>query len=97
VRLTPPGGARPPKLTLVDRVLAAFLHDRLGLTQVAIATLFQVTPNQIHRRVHDIRALLASIGRRIAPAASRPTTIAELRQLTESPADAATAEIKSAC
>jgi hypothetical protein len=96
-RLKAPGGGRPPKLTLVDRVLAAFLHDRLGLTQVAIATLFQVTPNQIHRRVHDIRALLASIGRRIAPAASRPTTIAELRQLTESPADAATAEIKSAC
>ncbi|MFD0507754.1 hypothetical protein ACFQ0G_43330 [Streptomyces chiangmaiensis] len=33
---------RPPTLTLVDRLLAAFLHDRLGLPQADLAELFGV-------------------------------------------------------
>ena len=43
-RLTAPGTGRRPALTLADRLLAAILHYRLALPQVAIAALFGVRP-----------------------------------------------------
>ncbi|WP_189317950.1 ISAzo13 family transposase, partial [Streptomyces brasiliensis] len=76
-----PGGGRPPKLTLIDRVLAAFLHDRLGLTQAIIAKLFGMTPEMIGQRIRQIRMLLSSIGRPLEPADTRPRSIDELREL----------------
>jgi len=45
-RLTAPGTGRRPVLTLADRLLAAILHYRLTLPQVAIAALFRSGPRQ---------------------------------------------------
>ncbi len=45
-RKTRPGAGRRPTLTLVDRLLATLLHDRLALPQTAVAALFGVRPDR---------------------------------------------------
>jgi hypothetical protein len=74
-----PGTGRRPILTLADRLLATLLHQRLGLPQVTIATLFQVTPETINRRIRDIRQLLATAEHPIQPAqhGSPPSTTSQ--------------------
>ncbi|MFD5514214.1 transposase domain-containing protein [Streptomyces sp. NPDC127051] len=52
---------RRPILTLADQLLATLLHQRLGLPQAAIASLFAVTPFAINRRIRDIRQLLKDV------------------------------------
>jgi transposase len=76
-----PGTGRRPILTLADRVLATLLHQRLGLPQVAIATLFQVTPQTINRRIRDIRQLLATAEHPIQPAQHQLATLEDLTAL----------------
>jgi hypothetical protein len=52
------GTCRRRVLTLADRLLAAVLHYRLALPQVAVAALFRVRPETINKRLRDIRELL---------------------------------------
>jgi hypothetical protein len=75
---------RRPKITLADRLLAAVLHDRLGLPQAVLATLFSVTPQTINTRIRDIRAVLDATGRAIEPADQRLSTLDELYSLANS-------------
>jgi hypothetical protein len=70
-RLIASGPGRRPVLTLADRLLAAFLHQRLALPQTAIAVLFAVRPETINKRIHDIRQLLEP-GRIQHPARTAP-------------------------
>jgi hypothetical protein len=69
-RLAAPGTGRRPVLTLADRVLAATLHYRYSLPQVAIAALFTVRAETINRRLRETSQLLEQAGHTIAP--SRP-------------------------
>ncbi|AUY53485.1 ISAzo13 family transposase [Streptomyces sp. CB01881] len=80
-RKTATGGGRPPRLTLVDRLIALFLHDRLGLPQTQIARLFHAAPQTISIRIGEARKLLESIGQRPRPAAMRLRSLDELREL----------------
>jgi hypothetical protein len=66
-RLTAAGTGRRPILTLADRLLAALLHQRLALPQVAIAALFSVRPETINKRIRDIRQLLDQAGTPSSP------------------------------
>ncbi|MFB6958799.1 ISAzo13 family transposase [Streptomyces sp. NPDC056309] len=59
---------RRPMLTLADRLLATVLHYRLALPQVAVATLFNVHPGTVNRRIRDVRQLLQTAGHTIQPA-----------------------------
>ncbi|MFJ7203870.1 transposase family protein, partial [Streptomyces sp. NPDC098789] len=74
-RLQAPGTGRRPLLTLADRLLATVLHHRLGLPQVAIATLFGVCPETINRRIRDIRQLLKTMDHTITAAGCQLTTL----------------------
>ncbi|MFE4337528.1 ISAzo13 family transposase [Streptomyces sp. NPDC056831] len=77
-RLAAPGTGRRPVLTLADRLLATLLHYRLGLSQVAVARLFTVTPFTINRRIRDIRQLLGTAGHIIHRADQQLTTLEHL-------------------
>ncbi|WP_187645541.1 ISAzo13 family transposase [Streptomyces sp. TRM49041] len=77
-RLAAPGTGRRPMLTLADRLLAALLHYRLGLPQVAIACLFGVTPETINRRIRDIRQLLGTAGHNIHRTDQQLATLEQL-------------------
>jgi transposase len=77
-RLTAPGTGRRPILTLADRLLAATLHHRLGLPQVAIAALFTVRPETINRQLRELRQLLQQAGHTIQPNPHKITTIDDL-------------------
>jgi|tagenome__1003787_1003787.scaffolds.fasta_scaffold20940673_2 transposase len=83
-RLTAPGTGRRPMLTLADRLLAAILHYRLGLPQVAIAALLGVRPETVNKRIRDIRQLLKQAGHIIQPGPSRLANLDELHDLARS-------------
>jgi hypothetical protein len=77
-RMAAPGTGRRPVLTLADRLLAATLHYRLGLPQVAVAALLAVRAETINRRLRETRQLLDQAGYTIAPSPHRIDTIGEL-------------------
>src|SRR6266566_5015209 len=96
-RLTAPGTGRRPILTLADRLLAAILHQRLALPQVAVAALFSVRPETINKRIRDIRQLLEQAGYIIQPGPHRLASLADLSNLATAEGILAPTEIKTAC
>jgi len=74
------GGPRP-LLTLPDRVLATLLHHHHALPQTDIATLFDVDPQMINRRIRDTRRLLNKAGYTIQPAQRPLTALTDLYDL----------------
>ncbi len=83
-RLAALGTGRRPVLTLADRLLAAILHYRLALPQVAIATLFRVRPETVSKRLRDIRQLLDQAGITIQPGPQRLANLEDLYELARS-------------
>jgi hypothetical protein len=75
------GTGRRPVLTLADRLLAAVLHYRLALPQVAIAALLGVRPETVNKRLRDIRELLDQAGITIQPGPCRLANLEELHDL----------------
>jgi hypothetical protein len=96
-RLTAPGTGRRPILTLADRLLAAILHQRLALPQVAIAALFSVRPETINKRIRDIRQLLGQAGHAIQPGPRRLASLDDLHRLAAAEGIVIPSEIKTAC
>ena len=96
-RLTAPGTGRRPALTLAGRLLAAILHYRLALPQVAIAALFGVRPETVNKRIRDIRQLLDQAGHTIQPSPHRLASLDDLYKLARSTDIAIQPEIKTAC
>ena len=96
-RLTAPGTGRRPILTLADRLLAAILHQRLALPQVAIAALFSVRPETINKRIRDIRQLLVQAGHAIQPGPRRLASLDDLHRLAAAEGIVIPSEIKTAC
>jgi hypothetical protein len=92
-----PGTGRRPVLTLADRLLAAILHCRLALPQVAIAALFGVRPETVNKRIRDIRQLLDQAGYPIKPSPHHLASLDDLYQLARSTGIAIQPEIKAAC
>jgi Rhodopirellula transposase DDE domain len=78
------GTGRRPVLTLADRLLAAILHYRLALPQVAIAALFGVRPETVNKRIRDIRQLLDQAGHPIQPGPHRLASLDDLYILARS-------------
>jgi transposase len=91
------GTGRRPVLTLADRLLAAVLHYRLGLQQVAVAALFGVRPETVNKRIRDIRQLLDQAGHPIQPGPHRLASLDDLYRLARSTGIATEPEIKTAC
>ena len=91
------GTGRRPVLTLADRLLAAILHYRLALPQVAIAALFSVRPETINKRIRDIRQLLEQAGHPIQPGPHRLASLDDLYTLARSTDITVWPEIKTAC
>jgi hypothetical protein len=91
------GTGRRPVLTLADRLLAAILHYRLGLPQVAVAALFRVRPETVNKRIRDIRQLLDQAGHAIQPGPHRLASLDDLYTLARSTDIAIQPEIKTAC
>jgi transposase len=89
------GTGRRPILTLADRLLAALLHYRLAMPQVTIATLFNVHPGTINRRIRDIRQLLDAAGHAIQPTEDRLVTIDDLYSLASTAGITRPFEIKT--
>ncbi|WP_331745470.1 ISAzo13 family transposase [Streptomyces mirabilis] len=87
---------RRPILTLADRLLAAVLHYRHGLPQIAIAALFNVRPETINRRLRDIRELLATAGHDLHPAERQLATLNDLFNQAREAGIITTLEIKTA-
>jgi transposase len=83
-RQAAPGPGRRPVLTLADRLLAAVLHYRLGLSQVAIGVLLGVRPETVSKRLRDIRELLDQAGTIIQPGPQRLGNLEELYDLARS-------------
>jgi hypothetical protein len=83
-RQAAPGPGRRPVLTLADRLLAAVLHYRLGLSQVAIGVLLGVRPETVSKRLRDIRELLHQAGTIIQPGPRRLGNLEELYDLARS-------------
>jgi hypothetical protein len=83
-RQAAPGTGRRPVLTLADRLLAAVLHYRLGLSQAAIAALLGVRPETVNKRLRDIRQLLDQAGAAIQPGPQRLASLEELYELARS-------------
>src|SRR5262249_6673281 len=77
-RQAAPGPGRRPVLTLADRLLAAVLHYRLGLSQVAIGVLLGIRPETVSKRLRDIRELLDQAGTTIQPGPRRLANLEEL-------------------
>jgi DDE family transposase/DDE superfamily endonuclease len=95
-RLVASGTGRRPVLTLADRLLAALLHYRHGLPQVAVARLFTVTPETINRRIRDIRQLLDTARHVIQPADNQLTTLDDLYTLASTAGITHPSKIKTA-
>jgi transposase len=92
------GTGRRPVLTLADRLLAAVLHYRLALPQVAIAALFGVRPETVNKRIRDIRQVLDQAGHTIQPGPHRLASLDDLYQLARSTGITIQPEIiKTAC
>jgi len=91
------GTGRRPVLTLADRLLAATLHYRLGLQQVAVAALFRVRPETVNKRIRDIRQLLDQAGCPIQPGPRRLASLDDLNELARSTGIAIQPEIRTAC
>ncbi|MFF2518862.1 transposase family protein [Streptomyces sp. NPDC058086] len=72
----PTGDRLPPHPR--RRLLAAVLHYRHGLPQIAIAALFNVRPETINRRLRDIRELLATAGHDLHSAERQLATLNDL-------------------
>jgi transposase len=96
-RLTAPGTGRRPILTLADRLLAATLHQRLGLPQTAIADLLSVRPETINRHIRDVRQLLQQARHTIHPSPHRLATLDDLYSLATAEGISVPADIKAAC
>jgi hypothetical protein len=96
-RLTTAGTGRRPVLTLADRLLAAILHHRLALPQVAVAALFGVRPETINRQLRELRQLLQQARHTIGPGPHRLATLNDLYNLAAAQGITTTAEIKMAC
>ena len=96
-RLAAPGTGRRPVLTLADRLLAATLHQRLALPQVAIAVLFSVRPETINKRIRDIRQLLDQAGHTIQPGPHQLASLDDLYSLATAAEITVPPEIKTAC
>ncbi|MBM0227464.1 ISAzo13 family transposase [Micromonospora sicca] len=95
-RLTGPGTGRRPVLTLADRLIAAILHQRLAVPQVAVAALFSVRPETINRHLREIRQLLTQAGRTIQPSPQRLATLNDLYALAAAEGIAIPQKIKTA-
>jgi hypothetical protein len=95
-RLAATGTGRRPTLTLADRLIAALLHYRLSLPQVAVAALFRVHPGTINRRLRDIRQLLETAGHPIQLAENRLATLYDLYDFASTAGITLPAEIKPA-
>jgi len=93
----PPAADAAPVLTLADRLLAAILHQRLALPQVAIATLFSVRPETINKRIRDIRQLLHQAGHVIQPGPHRLASLDDLTSLASAQGITTPPQIKTAC
>jgi transposase len=91
------GNGGHPRHTLAAKLAAAILHDRHGLPQKAIATLYQTSPAAISRHIGDIRRLLTQTGNTIQPAPATLTTLDDLRQYAARHGITTPAEIKPAC
>jgi DNA-binding Lrp family transcriptional regulator len=91
------GTGRRPVLTLADRLLAAVLHYRLALPQVAIAALFGVRPETVNKRLRDVRQLLDQAGYAIQPDPNRLASLDDLYDLARSTGITIRPEIKTAC
>jgi transposase len=87
---------RRPVLTLVDRLMAAVLHHRLALPQVAVAALFSVHPGTINRRIRDIRQLLETADHTIQPAQHQLANLDDLYNFAATVGIITPQEIKSA-
>jgi len=96
-RLIAPGVGRRPQLTLADRLLATFLHQRLALPQVAVAALFGVRPETVNRRIRDIRQLLDQAGHAIEPGPHQLTSLDDLYRLAVATGIVIPSETKAAC
>jgi hypothetical protein len=94
-RKTAASGGRRATLTLVDQVLAAELHYRLGMTQTAIAQMFGVTLGALNKRLHQMRQLFYLLGRPLERAKAQASTPADLRKLVGMPVATATQQIKT--
>ncbi|MDH6130604.1 ISAzo13 family transposase [Kitasatospora sp. GP82] len=90
------GTGRRPILTLADRLLATLLHYRLAMPQVTVATLFNVHPGTINRRIRDIRQLLDAAGHAIQPTENRLVTLDDLYSLASTAGMTRPSEIKTA-
>jgi len=95
-RRAAPGTGRRPVLTLADRLLATLLHHRLALPQVTIATLFNVRPETINKRIRDIRQLLDAAAHPIQPAEARLATLDDLYTLADAAGITRPSQIKTA-
>jgi transposase len=91
------GHGRRPRHTLAGKLTAAILHDRHGLPQKTIATLFQTTPEVISRHIGDIRRLLHQTGHTIQPSPARLATLDDLYRHATAHGITAPAQTKSAC
>lgn len=96
-RLTAAGTGRRPVLTLADRLIATILHQRLGLPQVAIATLFQVRPETINRHLRETRQLLQQAEHTIQPGPHRLAGLNDLYNLAAAQPITTPIEVKTAC
>jgi Rhodopirellula transposase DDE domain len=96
-RLKAAGTGRRPVLTLADRLLAAVLHYRLALPQVAVAALLGVRPETVNKRIRDIRQLLDQAGHTIQPGPHRLASLDDLYNLARSAGVTIQPEIKAAC
>jgi hypothetical protein len=74
------GIGRPPKLDFSDQVLAAILHQRLGLPAEPLAVLFHSSRAAIHRTFHKISKLLNQHGTTIPPPETPPAALTALRE-----------------
>jgi hypothetical protein len=92
-----PGTGRRPQITLTAKLTAAILHDRHGLPQRAIATLYQTRPEDISRHIGNIRRLLHQTGNTIQPAPHKLTTLDDLYRHAAEHGIPTPAKINTAC
>jgi hypothetical protein len=83
--------------TLPDRLLATILHDRLGLPQGAIATLFGIALYTAHRHIHNLRPLLAQDDSVLEPPQMRLRTLDDLYRYANQTGITLPNMIKPAC
>jgi hypothetical protein len=96
-RQAAPGTGRRPQLTLTAKLTAAILYHRHGLSQRAIATLYQMRPEDICRHIGGIRRLLHQTGNTIHPATTQLTTLDGLYRHATAHGIPMPAQINTAC